>query len=146
VRQAGNRVVIVPRLSLTDGINAARIIFPNCWFDEDKCEDGLQVLRHYRYRVDQQTQQFSDQPVHAGADGADAFSYLALSLREKPERYNVPEKLRSLRESRHQLRGDVVFGSSARAQSADGTVLTQSADGTSGRPSPRRMSTLGWLR
>jgi hypothetical protein len=25
------------------------MLFPNMWFDEDKCEDGLNALRHYRY-------------------------------------------------------------------------------------------------
>jgi phage terminase large subunit len=48
MRSAGRRVQIVARLSVLDGINAARTLFPQCWFDAEKCADGLQALRHYR--------------------------------------------------------------------------------------------------
>lgn len=82
IKQAGYRVRIVPRLSLTDGINAARMIFPNCWFDETKCEEGLQALRHYRYRVSDG--HYANEPLHDWAsDGADAFRYMAIGLKER---------------------------------------------------------------
>jgi len=70
-------VRIVPKLSVADGINAARTIFSNCWFDEDECADGLAALRHYRYKV--VDGQLSNEPMHN--DGADAFRYLAVALR-----------------------------------------------------------------
>jgi hypothetical protein len=60
----GRRVYIVPKLSVEDGINAARTIFPNCWFDEEKCADGLHALRHYRYEVDEDLGTFSKKPLH----------------------------------------------------------------------------------
>lgn len=79
IRNAGYDVRIVPKQSLTDGINAVKLILPNCWFDESECEDGLAALRNYRYRVIDG--QLSDQPLHDWAsDGADAFRYLALSM------------------------------------------------------------------
>jgi phage terminase large subunit len=82
LRAAGRNVQIIPRLSAADGINAARTVFPNCWFDEVKCADGLQALRRYRYEVDEITGQFSKQPLHDDAShAADAFRYLALSLK-----------------------------------------------------------------
>lgn len=31
------KVEIVPKLSISDGINAVRDMFPNCYFDESKC-------------------------------------------------------------------------------------------------------------
>lgn len=84
MRAAGRTVQIVPQLSLADGINAARMIFPNVFFDADKCADGLQCLRRYRYEVDQATGQFSRTPLHDDAShGADAFRYLALALKER---------------------------------------------------------------
>jgi phage terminase large subunit len=82
--ELGRKVRIVPRMK-TDahGINAAREIFPNCWFDEAKCADGLQALRHYRYEVDEITGQFSRRPMHDGnSHAAKAFEQLALSLKE----------------------------------------------------------------
>jgi hypothetical protein len=34
---------------LEQGIQAARTIFGKCFFDAEKCQDGIQALRHYRY-------------------------------------------------------------------------------------------------
>lgn len=83
MRAAGRNVRIVPRHAVAEGINAARTIFGNCWFDEAKCADGLQALRHYRYEVDEITGQFSRTPLHDPAShAADAFRYLAVSLKE----------------------------------------------------------------
>lgn len=85
MRAAGRRVMIVPKLSVEDGINAARTVFPNCWFDAEKCADGLQCLRHYRYEIDEDTQTFKRRPLHDWAShGADGFRYLAVSLKGKP--------------------------------------------------------------
>lgn len=81
IRQAGYRVNIVPKLSISDGINAARLMFPNCWFDDSSCTDGLNTLRHYRYRV-LEGSQLSNEPIHDWAsDGADAFRYMAIALK-----------------------------------------------------------------
>lgn len=78
IRQAGFRTRIVPKLSIVDGINAARLVFPNCWFDADGCTDGISALRHYRYAV--KDGQRSNEPLHDWAsDGSDAFRYFAIS-------------------------------------------------------------------
>ena len=84
-------VRIVPRLSVEDGINAARMIFGNCWFDQAACEDGLQALRHYKFRVIDG--QLSQKPEHS--DGADGFRYLAIALRGSKEPSNLLEKLQA---------------------------------------------------
>lgn len=85
MRAAGRRVHIVPRLSVEDGINAVRTIFPNCWFDEQKCADGLQSLRRYRYEVDEDTGSFKRKPLHdQHSHASDALRYMAVSLKPKP--------------------------------------------------------------
>jgi phage terminase large subunit len=77
----GRKVQIAPNLSLFDGINAARTIFNRCYFDKDKCSEGLQALRHYRYDIDPESKQLSGKPLHDWAShGADAFRYFALSI------------------------------------------------------------------
>jgi phage terminase large subunit len=84
MRAAGFTVKITPKTSVANGINAARTMFPNMWFDADKCADGLNHLRRYRYDVDPETGQFSKEPLHDDAShAADAFRYLAVALREK---------------------------------------------------------------
>lgn len=93
-RQAGFRVQIVPKQSRSDGINAAKIVMKNCWFDSEKCEDGLWALRHYRYKITDG--QLSNEPLHDEAsDGADAFRYFAMS--SKAPRESVDSRARGLR-------------------------------------------------
>lgn len=81
-------VRIVPRLSLTDGINAGRMLLAKCWFDSERCADGLMALRHYKYKVDEEPddspegrrQVLSREPLHDWAsDGADGFRYMAIA-------------------------------------------------------------------
>jgi phage terminase large subunit len=85
-RAKGHRVKIVPKLSVSDGINAARTIFPKCYFDEVKCADGLQALRHYRYDIDKETSTYSRNPVHDwSSHAADAWRYLAVGMKTPQE-------------------------------------------------------------
>lgn len=83
-----NKIEIVAQLSIQDGITAARAIFGVCWFDADKCADGLASLRRYKYDFDSDTGRFSKAPLHDEAShAADAFRYLAVALkREAPKK------------------------------------------------------------
>lgn len=75
-----NQIKIVPKVSKADGINAVRLLFPNCYFDAERCAEGIEALRHYRYEV--KNGQFSREPKHDwSSHGADAFRYLALTIR-----------------------------------------------------------------
>lgn len=90
MRAAGRTVRIVPRLSVEDGINAARTVFSRCWFDEGKCADGLQCLQRYRYDVDKDGNA-SRAPVHdQWSHGADAFRYFAVAMKE-PRKSTAPK-------------------------------------------------------
>lgn len=92
VRGAGYKTQIMPRVPIVDSINAARTIFPNIWFDREKCAEGLDCLRHYRYEVDPETGQFSRNPLHDQySHGADAFRYIALMIKEPAKRKKQPQ-------------------------------------------------------
>jgi phage terminase large subunit len=83
-RAAGFRVRIVEKLSVADGINAARTLFPTMFFDRERCADGLQALRHYRYDVDTDSGEFSRRPLHDHAShAADALRYCAVAMQER---------------------------------------------------------------
>ena len=85
MRDKGFTVQITPKIKVSEGINAARTIFPNVWFDAENCADGLNSLRRYRYGIDENGQYTRD-PLHdpeGASDGADAFRYMAVALREK---------------------------------------------------------------
>lgn len=61
-----------------EGINATRLLLPVCWFDEERCEAGLEALTHYRRDFNTRLDEFKPEPVHDWAShGADAFRGLA---------------------------------------------------------------------
>lgn len=91
-----NSVRLVPNAKVFQGIAAARQIFPNCYFDQTKCADGLHALRHYQYEVVEG--QFSQNPLHNWAShGSDAFRYegVALKVPEKKERFSLKAKTKT---------------------------------------------------
>ena len=99
MQAAGRNVKIVPNLSVQDGINAARTVFEKTYFDEDKCAELLESLRHYKYHINPETGQYSKLPEHDMAShGADTMRMMAVATgvqhsptRAKPvaRRHNV---------------------------------------------------------
>jgi phage terminase large subunit len=94
MKAAGRKVRVIKRPTKKQHtIDACRTIFPTCYFDEQKCADGLQRLRHYRYDVDPDTKSFSKEPLHdENSHGADAFGTLGLFLRD-PNQDNPVEQV-----------------------------------------------------
>lgn len=95
----GIRGQIVPNLSLQDGIQAARYVLPVCWFDETRCADGIEALRQYRRKWDDEKRIFDAKPLHDWAShGADAFRYAAIAMRDGDALPPKKEKPRFLNE------------------------------------------------
>ncbi|MCW5615905.1 MAG: terminase family protein, partial [Rhodocyclaceae bacterium] len=66
--------VVVPAQDVADGINAARMLLPRCWFDATKCKRGIEALRQYRREYDDKLRAFRSKPLHDwSSHGADAF-------------------------------------------------------------------------
>jgi len=79
---AGITPRIVPELSLQDGIEAARLVLPKCWFNEKAVYDGIEHLRGYMREWDERTQTFRNRPKHdQHSHASDAFRYLSLAAR-----------------------------------------------------------------
>ena len=94
MKAAGRRVKVAPRLPISDGINAARTIFPLCWFDEERCSDGLRHLRCYRYGEMQSYEGPTRDPLHnIDSHASDSFRTLAVSIRQ-PQREREKEQQR----------------------------------------------------
>jgi hypothetical protein len=71
----------VPKQPLITGIQAVRSLIPRCYFDAEKCRQGINGLRAYRRIWDEQRKMFLDHPEHDWASHpADAFRYLALGI------------------------------------------------------------------
>ena len=74
------KVNIVRKLSLTDGINATRMLLRRCWISERNCGDGLMWMRRYVFKVI--NGQFSREPNHEPPQAeaaASAFRYMAIA-------------------------------------------------------------------
>jgi hypothetical protein len=70
-------------MGLQDGIEAARLTIPRCWFDEEPTYDGVEHLRAYMREFDEKTQTFKSKPRHdQHSHAADSFRYLALAARQ----------------------------------------------------------------
>jgi len=74
---------IVPQARIQDRINAARMVLPRCTFHVERCARGLEALRAWSFRFDDERKMFSREPEHNWAShGSDAFSYGAQVVQE----------------------------------------------------------------
>ena len=75
---------IVAQHRVEDGIEAVRRMLGQCWFDTERCKDGLEAMRQYRKEYDDRRSLpsrpvFSDRPLHDWTShAADAFRYGAM--------------------------------------------------------------------
>lgn len=85
LRQAGFSVEVIPNQgagAATQRIEAARRLFPQMWFDADKCAGGIDAIGWYHEKRD------SERGIGLGPNhdwsshGADAFGLVAVSYRE----------------------------------------------------------------
>lgn len=73
---------IIPAQSVEDGINAVRLMLPRCYFDKDRCKQGVESLKQYRSEYDERRGVFSARPLHDWTShAADSFRYLALGMK-----------------------------------------------------------------
>jgi hypothetical protein len=90
----GIKFRVIPRMKVADGINAARMLIPKCYFDRDKCAEGLEMLRQYRQEWDERKKIFRDHPRHDfTSHAADSFRYLAIGLENKQRMVKPPQQM-----------------------------------------------------
>ena len=71
--------VVCRNIPVSDGIEAARNMLSRCWFDAEKCREGIEALIQYRTEFDDLKRSFSLKPVHDWCSHpADAFRYIAV--------------------------------------------------------------------
>ena len=75
-------VVVAPKLSIEDGINATRNILSRCVIDSTRCFKGIEALKQYRADWDPDSQTYG-KPVHDWSSHySDAMRYLAVGFRD----------------------------------------------------------------
>lgn len=90
----GLRVRVLPQMRVADGINAVRTIFHQCWFDGERCADGLAGLRRYQWGLPAKNGEAKREPLHdAASHPADAFRSLAMHIKV-PEQAEEEQKPR----------------------------------------------------
>ncbi len=73
-------VSIGKRLNPEARINAAKGMFSRCWFDAEKCKEGIRMLSNYRQAINKTLDEFTASAVHDFAShGADAFGEGAIA-------------------------------------------------------------------
>lgn len=94
-RSLGFHFEVVPRVSKSDGINAARNFMQRCWFDKAKTELGRQALVNYHYTWDERRKVFSAEPYHSwDSNASDAFRYLAVGHKTTRARNTAQPSMR----------------------------------------------------
>jgi phage terminase large subunit len=74
------RVKVLPVMSIEEGIKAARLVFPRCYFDKDKTARLLECLKRYKRSINQATNE-PGSPMHDEySHGADMFRYAAQAV------------------------------------------------------------------
>ncbi len=88
MRLKGFKVSVNRQMSVTDGINAVRTLFPQMYFDAKLCADGLQYLRRYQWGPATALGIPRSQPLHDDASHpADALRTLAVGIKEPARPY-----------------------------------------------------------
>ncbi len=107
LREARRNVRIVPKLLITDQINAARLFWNQCRFDQQKCADGLQALAHYQWATSEAKPEFLDprpgrdddkvrkgkEPLHNWASHASS-AFMGASIAVKQPQLDLPSPAR----------------------------------------------------
>ena len=85
---AGIRPRRIPQLSEIDGISAARLLFPDIWFNQEPTSDLVEALKTFRREWDEDKKAFRNKPVEDWSiHYADVFRYFAIvTQKQKPAR------------------------------------------------------------
>lgn len=85
---------VVPKLPVEDGLHAAQMLIPRCWFDAERTKPGLEALRQYHRAYNERLRTFRNTPVHDwSSHAADAFRYLAVGLKENTQFDRPPQAI-----------------------------------------------------
>lgn len=91
-RSLGVDFDIAPQLSLEEGIDAVRHLFPRCWFDREKTKKGVNALKSYHKEYDETNQVYRDRPKHDWAShGSDSFRMWGVSHQTRTIQEALPD-------------------------------------------------------
>lgn len=90
--EIADRIVVNPQRKKMDSINAGRTVLRKCRVDAEKCDVGLDAMRSYHFKYDEEQRCFSNEPEHDwSSHAADAFMEGAAYIGELREPEPVPK-------------------------------------------------------
>jgi phage terminase large subunit len=88
----GFEFLVTPKLTLEDGIESVRRVFNRCYFDEEKCERGINALKSYQKEYDEKAADYKNHPLHNwSSHGSDAFRYFAINYNAVVDISELPD-------------------------------------------------------
>lgn len=94
LRQHGRKPQRLPRVSVADGLQAARMTINEAVFDAERCAMGVEGLKNYRREWDDERKTFRETPVKDWAEHiGSAFRYLGLAWKDVKPPEKQPEPL-----------------------------------------------------
>jgi len=101
-KSIAHEIRVNPQRKKADSINAGRKVLRRCRFDATTCDAGINCLRSYHYRYDEEQRIFSSEPDHDwSSHGADAFMEGAAILADFVEPPPQPDPYRQVTQPLH---------------------------------------------
>lgn len=72
------KMMVIPATSQQNGIEAARLTLPKCWFASTSCAKGIEAMRNYHFQYDEDLKIYRSKPTHDwSSHAAKAFEIVA---------------------------------------------------------------------
>jgi phage terminase large subunit len=79
LRALGRIVEITPEIGVEPGIQAARLMFPRCYFDKERCTALFNRLSRYKRTINKSNNEPGKPEHDENSHGSDAFRYVAVN-------------------------------------------------------------------
>lgn len=64
MKDHGVRLEVIPETGHANEIAATRKTIPRCWFNAEQCDKGIEALRSYHFKYNEELKILSEKPVH----------------------------------------------------------------------------------
>jgi len=103
-KNLGINFKIVPNISIQEGIEMVRGLFPRLWIDSHKCVFLLKALENYHKKYNEKLNVYSDKPTHDWSSHCcDAVRYMAVS-QSKNRRLSMTEEEANMLENTYSIK------------------------------------------
>lgn len=96
----GVKAYVIQATNQETAVQATRKLFPQFWFDSERCREGINVIRNYQFEYDTSNQVFRKLPKHDWAShGAKALEIVGRTNVNAVKEAEAPKKPRFLHET-----------------------------------------------